>query len=137
MRYMVIMNDKTAFVTDWYTHENCWTDEIFCVVDTIKERVTFDGRTWLEMEYDHLQKGSSMEDNKKQRLQEATERRIRSLYWCAFAATVLVAMFGLAVLAAGRTNDFSSLYGTMQFATVMVWTFATWLCYKYDVKIDW
>ena len=78
-----------------------------------------------------------MEDNKKQRLQEATERRIRLLYWCACAAAVLVAMFGLAVLMAGRTNDFSSLYGTMQFATVVVWAFAARMCYKYDVKIDW
>ena len=34
--------------------ENCWSDEIFCVVDTIKELVTFDGKEWNEVEHDHL-----------------------------------------------------------------------------------
>lgn len=54
MKYMVIMKDRSAFMTDWYTHENCWSDEIFCVVDTIKELVTFDGKEWNEVEHDHL-----------------------------------------------------------------------------------
>lgn len=54
MKYLVIMKDKTAFMTDWYTNENCWTDEIFCVVDNTKELVTFDGKSWTEVEYDHL-----------------------------------------------------------------------------------
>lgn len=54
MRYMVIMNDRSCFMTDWYTNENCWTDDILCVVDTIKEIVTFDGKTWTEPERDHL-----------------------------------------------------------------------------------
>ena len=54
MTYMVIMKDRTAFMTDWYTHENCWTEKIFCVVDTIKELVTFDGKGWIEVEHDHL-----------------------------------------------------------------------------------
>ena len=54
MQYMVIMKDHTAFMTDWYTHENCWNDDILCVVDTIKEQVTFDGKQWIEPECDHL-----------------------------------------------------------------------------------
>lgn len=54
MRYMVIMKDHTAFMTDWYTHENCWNEDIFCVVDTISDKVTFDGKTWTEPEHDHL-----------------------------------------------------------------------------------
>ena len=54
MQYMVIMNNKTAFMTDWYTHENCWTNEIFCVVDTIKDLVTFDGKTWQDVDSAHL-----------------------------------------------------------------------------------
>lgn len=54
MQYMVIMKDKTAFMTDWYTHENCWAEDIFCVVDTIIDRVTFDGKTWQDVDYDHL-----------------------------------------------------------------------------------
>ena len=54
MQYMVIMNDRTAFMTDWYTHENCWTDDIFCIVDTLGDKVTFDGKEWIEAERDHL-----------------------------------------------------------------------------------
>lgn len=54
MKYLVIMKDKTAFMTDWYTNENCWTEDVFCVVDTIKELVSFDGKSWVEVEHDHL-----------------------------------------------------------------------------------
>ena len=54
MQYMVIGKDQTVFMTDWYTNENCWNDSLYCVVDTIKEKVTFDGQTWVEPENDHL-----------------------------------------------------------------------------------
>lgn len=54
MKYMVIMKDHSVFMTDWYTHENCWHDGILCVVDTLSDKVTFDGQEWTEAEYDHL-----------------------------------------------------------------------------------
>jgi hypothetical protein len=54
MRYMVISKDKTVFMTEWYTNENCWNEDLFCVIDTIGDKVTFDGETWIEAEYDHL-----------------------------------------------------------------------------------
>ena len=54
MQYMVICKDHTVFMTEWYTHENCWNDNLYCVVDTIQDKVTFDGQTWVEPEYDHL-----------------------------------------------------------------------------------
>lgn len=54
MRYMVILKDHTCFMTDWYDNENCWNDTILCVVDTIGEEVTFDGKTWTEPDRDHL-----------------------------------------------------------------------------------
>ena len=54
MRYMVIMKDRTAFLTDWYSDENCWTDDVFCVVDHVGCLVTFDGRSWTPPGFDHL-----------------------------------------------------------------------------------
>lgn len=53
-RYIVIYKDKTAFQTDWYTHENCWSDDIFCVVDSATNSVTFDGKWFLHTKEDHL-----------------------------------------------------------------------------------
>lgn len=53
-QYVVILTNKTFFQTDWYTHENCWTDNILCVVDTYTNKVTFDGKTWEESSEDHL-----------------------------------------------------------------------------------
>ena len=54
MQYMVILKDQSVFMTDWYTHENCWNEELYCVVDTLGDRVTFDGKTWTKPEEDHL-----------------------------------------------------------------------------------
>ena len=54
MRFIVIFKDQTVFTTDWYTNENCWNDRLYCVVDTIQNKVTFDGQTWILPEYDHL-----------------------------------------------------------------------------------
>ncbi len=53
-QFVVIFKDKTFFQTDYYTYENCWKDDIFCVVDTLCNKVTFDGVTWLDSEEDHL-----------------------------------------------------------------------------------
>ena len=55
MRYLVICKDQSAFFSDWYDYENCWNpDTIRCVIDQEKERVTFDGKEWKRIEYDHL-----------------------------------------------------------------------------------
>lgn len=54
MQYIIVMKDKTVFTTDWYSSENNWTDTIYCVVDTVLDRATFDGKSWVEVEHDHL-----------------------------------------------------------------------------------
>lgn len=54
MQYMVIMRNHSAFMTDYYNNENCWDDDVLCVVDTINDAVTFDGKTWMQPENDHL-----------------------------------------------------------------------------------
>lgn len=55
MKYLVICKDQTAFWTDWYTYENMWNSEtINCVIDVAADKVTFNGKDWQEIEYDHL-----------------------------------------------------------------------------------
>ena len=54
MQYLVICKDKTAFTTDYYTHENCWGENIFCVIDTYSDKISFDGETWKRIAEDHL-----------------------------------------------------------------------------------
>lgn len=54
MKYIVIFKDKTSFVTDWFSRENCWTDDIFCVVDRFSNVIMFDGEHWEDIEEDHL-----------------------------------------------------------------------------------
>ena len=54
MRYIIVMINNEVFKTNWYTHENCWSDCIFCVIDTINDVVTFDGSQWNEIDKDHL-----------------------------------------------------------------------------------
>lgn len=54
MQYVVILKDQSVFETDWYRHENCWNDDIYCVVDTLRNLVTFDGKSWVVAEEDHL-----------------------------------------------------------------------------------
>lgn len=68
---------------------------------------------------------------------KATERYYKSLYWCSFAAMVLVAIFGLAALISADFYEKVSLfYAPMQFATVMFWAYANWQCYRHKVKTD-
>lgn len=54
MRYLIVMKDHEVFSTDWYTHENCWSDSVFCVIDSIYDVVSFDGYLWNEIDEDHL-----------------------------------------------------------------------------------
>ena len=54
MQYLVIMKDKTMFMTNWYNYENCWNNKIFCVVDTIQDTVTYNGKDWTDIDCDQL-----------------------------------------------------------------------------------
>jgi hypothetical protein len=54
MKYLIIYQDRTAFYTDYYDYENFWSDEIICVIDNMSDKITFDGKTWKDIEYDHL-----------------------------------------------------------------------------------
>ena len=44
MPHLIIMKDKTAFTTRWYSYENCWSDDVFCVI--YGGSITFDGVNW-------------------------------------------------------------------------------------------
>ena len=54
MRYLIIYRDHTAFYADWYDYENHYSDEIICVVDRANDKIAFDGKTWEDIEEDHL-----------------------------------------------------------------------------------
>lgn len=54
MRYLIVMQNHEVFSTNWYTHETCWFDCIFCVIDTVNDVVSFDGSEWNEIDKDHL-----------------------------------------------------------------------------------
>ena len=54
MRYLIIFKNKTAFYTKWYEYDNHYSDEMTCVVDRLKDLISFDGITWIEIEDDHL-----------------------------------------------------------------------------------
>lgn len=53
--YLVIMKDKTSFITTWYEYEDHWSDDVFCVIIlSLDNHITFDGKNWEEVGYDHL-----------------------------------------------------------------------------------
>lgn len=52
--YTVVLKEHSVFKTNWFNPENHWSDNIFCVIDDIKDMVTFDGVTWNEIYYDWL-----------------------------------------------------------------------------------
>lgn len=54
MRYLIICKDKTSFYTNWYGDGNSFGEYIFCVVDLAANKITFDGKTWKDIEDDHL-----------------------------------------------------------------------------------
>lgn len=54
MIYTVILKDSSAFMTDWYSFENNWSDEIFCIIDNARDKITFDGLEWEIIERNHL-----------------------------------------------------------------------------------
>ena len=55
MRFLVICKDHSAFWTDWYTYENMWNEEIIqSVIDIAADNITFNGKDWQKVEYDHL-----------------------------------------------------------------------------------
>lgn len=54
--YLVILKDKTNFITTWYEKECHWSDDIYCVVKLLSqgEYISFDGENFERVEYDHL-----------------------------------------------------------------------------------
>lgn len=54
--YIVIMKDKTSFITPWYEYDNHWNDDVFCIIKSavLGKYITFDGKNWVDIEYDHL-----------------------------------------------------------------------------------
>ena len=54
MRYLVIYKDKKSFTTDWYSYENCWSDDIFCIIDLYEYKITFDGKIFKIINNDYL-----------------------------------------------------------------------------------
>ena len=54
MRFLVIYKDKYNFLTDWYIYENCWSDDIFCIIDLYNLKISFDGKVFKIINNDHL-----------------------------------------------------------------------------------
>lgn len=50
---IVVCKDHTAFETYWYSYENCWNDNIMCII-TDSKLITFDGIHWKDIKEDHL-----------------------------------------------------------------------------------
>lgn len=54
MNYLVICKNEESFYTDWFNYENLWSDQILCVIKLYCGKISFDGKTWKDIEYDHL-----------------------------------------------------------------------------------
>lgn len=60
MRYLIIPHKHSAecqypFLTDWYDYENNWDgDHYSMVIDLVAESYATDGKTFRELEEDHL-----------------------------------------------------------------------------------
>lgn len=60
MQYLVICTDpqtgkRSAFLTNWYDYENNYAPEMdMVIVDCHSFKVAFDGKTWEDIEFDHL-----------------------------------------------------------------------------------
>jgi len=60
MKYLIITQDPTtgqrsAFYTDWFIAENNYNaDYNMIVIDRTQHLITFDGKTWQNIEDDHL-----------------------------------------------------------------------------------
>jgi hypothetical protein len=56
MRYLITSNEaKSPFLTKWYDFENHFNEEIGMIVyDLVELKFTTDGKTWFDIEIDHL-----------------------------------------------------------------------------------
>lgn len=54
MGYTIIHKDQKVFYSDWFFAESHWNDNILCVVDNFRGKVTFDGIDWKYVEYEHF-----------------------------------------------------------------------------------
>ena len=50
MKYIVVMKDKSAFYTDWYSAENNWCDDVECIINVVTDKITFNGYDWESIE---------------------------------------------------------------------------------------
>lgn len=55
MRYIVLCKDKSSFYTSWYDYENFYNSEtVYAIIDLAKSAISYDGKTWNEIEEDSL-----------------------------------------------------------------------------------
>ena len=55
MRYIVLCKDKSSFYTNLYDYENFYNSEtIYAIIDLTKSTISYDGKTWNEIEEDSL-----------------------------------------------------------------------------------
>jgi hypothetical protein len=55
MKYLIITKNNQPFYTEWFYSENHFNKEdMICVFDLLERKHTFDGKTWIETEVDHL-----------------------------------------------------------------------------------
>ena len=55
MRYLITTEGSSPFLTAWFDPENNFNPDLKMVVYDLMKRVyTTDGKTWLDIEIDHL-----------------------------------------------------------------------------------
>lgn len=54
MKYLIITKDNKPFYTDWLDYENFYNPDITCVFDITRGLHSFDGKTWVKTNIDHL-----------------------------------------------------------------------------------
>lgn len=55
MRYLVTTKNKSPFFTNWFEPENHFNPDVEMVVyDLVELKFTTDGKTWEDIEIDHL-----------------------------------------------------------------------------------
>ena len=55
MRYLITTNAQPPFLTGWFYAENNFNPEVGMIVyDLYKNKFTTDGKTWQNIEIDHL-----------------------------------------------------------------------------------
>lgn len=53
MRYLITTIEETPFLTEWFMPENNFSQGMI-VYDLYKNKYMTDGKTWIDIEYDHF-----------------------------------------------------------------------------------